>query len=138
MSAKKSCKGCGSTTRPTPHPGPRCATCNRAVRKGRRDAAWEKRLWETYHLTPDQYWAIYEAQGGKCVVCRRATGATKRLAVDHDHLCCKGPTSCGKCVRGLLCSIDNKWIGHIRDDPEAADRAAGYLRNPPAQDVLAK
>lgn len=134
------CKDCAAegvqSRRPTPHPGPRCTTHHRKVRGQRRDAAWERRLWETYRLTPEQYWAIYNAQGGRCYICRRATGATKKLSVDHDHFCCTGPTSCGRCVRGLICTTDNRWLGHIRDDPEAARRAAEYLEDPPARAVL--
>jgi hypothetical protein len=126
------CKGCGSTTRKTPHPGPRCATCHRAVVQQRRRAAAEKRVHNVYSLTADEYDQIYAAQGGRCAICRRATGARRRLAVDHDHSCCDGPTSCGRCVRGLLCKSCNKTLGFYRDDPEALERAANYLRSWPS------
>ncbi|MBX6360071.1 MAG: endonuclease VII domain-containing protein [Acidobacterium ailaaui] len=128
-----------TTRRPAPYGGPRsprCATHHRAQKKARKDAAWARHLWKTYHITPEQYDALYEAQGGRCYICQRASGRTKRLAVDHDHSCCPGPTSCGKCIRGLLCTTDNRWLGHIRDDPRAARRAMKYLVDPPAKAVL--
>lgn len=77
-----------------------------------------------YGLGPGDYNRLYEIQGGVCAICGRATGATKLLAVDHDH-------STGA-VRGLLCSVDNRLIGHARDSVEFFERAAEYLRNPPA------
>lgn len=130
---KRACKDCpAGSKRPAPHAGPRCASHHRAVRTARRDVAWETRLWSTYHITPEQYWAIYAAQGSRCFICERATGKTKKLAVDHDHACCPGPISCGKCVRGLLCSVDNKWLGHIRDEVDAGRRVVDYLMYPPA------
>lgn len=136
---KGRCKDCGpGPARPAPHPGPRCATHHREVKAVRREVAWAKRLWDTYHITPAQYWAIYEAQGGCCYGCRRAKGTgRKKLSVDHDHKCCPGPISCGQCVRGLLCSPCNKSVlGHLRDEVEAFHRFAAYLTDPPARKVL--
>jgi hypothetical protein len=126
------CKDCGSTTRKTPHPGPRCATCHRAVVKGRRVVAHGRRLEQVYSITVTEYAEILAEQGMRCAICRRATGARKRLAVDHDHGCCNQPTSCGQCVRGLLCSTCNKTLGHFRDDPAAFLRGALYLLDWPS------
>lgn len=50
----------------------------------------------TYGLSPAEYRALYYAQGGRCYVCRRATGRARRLGVDHDHLTGE--------VRGLVCT----------------------------------
>jgi hypothetical protein len=83
---------------------------------------------KTYSLGPGQYDQLYEFQGGKCWLCQRATGARKRLAVDHNH-------ETGE-VRGLLCGPCNKLIGWYRDSPETFERAAAYLRQPPARAVL--
>ena len=83
-----------------------------------------------YGLTPEQYWALYEAQGGVCYICERATGKTKRLAVDHSHE--------SGYVRGLLCGICNKILGHLRDDWLAAYRLNMYLKYPPAFEVIGK
>src|SRR4029077_2130187 len=33
------------------------------------------------------------------------------LAVDHDHNCCPGAHSCGKCIRGILCGTCNSALG---------------------------
>lgn len=125
-----SCKSCGSGTRKLTPPGPRCASCHRALKAARKAASHEAYVLKTYGLKAGQYQALYEAQGGVCYICRRATGKTKKLAVDHDHRT--------GFVRGLTCSVDNKMLGHFRDDPEALDRAAEYLRNPPAFDVIGK
>lgn len=92
----KGCKDCGSTTRALKAPGPRCATCQRARKKATREAAHGRWILKTYGITSEQYEALYEAQGGVCYICERATGqGRRRLAVDHDH-----KTSW---VRGLLC-----------------------------------
>jgi hypothetical protein len=49
------------------------------------------------------------------------------LAVDHDHTCCSGEITCGKCVRGLLCVRCNTVLGLLRDDPEILRAAIAYL-----------
>ena len=127
------CKDCEPDShRPAPHPGPRCATHHRAVLKARRAAAHEQRVQKIYGLAPGRYAALYAAQGGRCAICRRATGKAKKLAVDHDHRCCPGPVSCGRCVRGLLCGPCNRdVIGRL--DLDGLSRAYWYLVNPPAQ-----
>lgn len=126
-------------SRPAPHPGPRCATCHRSVAKDRKKAAAAKAVERTYGITAEQYAALLEAQGGRCALCQVATGASKKLAVDHDHHCTEGhdpKTGCPKCVRGLLCSNCNKIVGHFRDDPGAFARGVDYLATPPARAVL--
>lgn len=127
-----------TTRRPAPHPGPRCTTHDRAIRKARRARSRAQHVERTYSITEEQYQALYEAQGGCCALCRRAKGTgSKRLAVDHDHACCPGPVSCGKCVRGLLCShCNSKVLGHARDEVAFFERGIEYLLNPPARRVL--
>lgn len=131
MAGVKRCRDCPpGTRRKAPHPGPRCATHHRERQRARRDAAHARHIEETYGITSEQYWDIYEAQGGRCYICQRAKGTgRKRLAVDHDH-------ETGE-VRGLLCKPCNRDVlGHLRDSPDALRRAIEYLSNPPAREVL--
>jgi hypothetical protein len=110
-------------------PGPRCLKCWRIEKRRRSKAAHSKSVEAKYGISGADYDALYEAQGGRCALCRRATGARKRLAVDHDHKT--------GAVRGLLCGHCNREIiGRSGDDPEFFERAAEYLRNPPAREVL--
>ena len=126
---KRTCGECGEDFYPDMMAnGLRCKGCQRKRSHGTRIQA-------TYSITRDDYEAILAAQGGKCAICHRVL-TRKNYCVDHDHSCCPGPTSCGKCVRGLICSVDNKYLGYIRDDPEAAYRAGRYLEDPPARKVL--
>jgi Recombination endonuclease VII len=127
--------------RPTPHGGPRtplCVTHNRARKKRNRARSHELRTEKTYGITGAEYAEIKLFQGGKCAICQRATGATKNLAVDHQHHkdgCDHVPdVGCRACVRGLLCGPCNQTIGAW--DVDALVRAIVYLRNPPAQVVL--
>jgi hypothetical protein len=96
-----------------------CATHRRAEdlrqKKAKRAAGVEK----TYGISAEDNHELYLLQGGKCWLCRKATGATKSLAVDHDH-------ATGE-VRGRLCGPCNQFIGRLRDDPEAAQRLVAYL-----------
>lgn len=135
-SKRKPCKDCGSYTRKVTPPGPRCATCHREEKKRLSKAAHTRRTKSRYGLKPGQYDEILDAQGGVCYLCRRANGATKRLAIDHDHKCCPGKKSCGACVRGLLCGPCNDVLAIARDDPAYFWRAVAYLSSPPAKAVL--
>lgn len=132
MPAPKTCKDCKEAgrplTRPAPYVGPRCRSCHFERRRALRLARSQRHVQRTYSISPEQYDKLLAAQGGKCAGCGRATGASKRLAVDHDHSCCIGPVSCGRCVRGLVCSVCNDVLAHSRDNPAYFERMADYLR----------
>lgn len=83
---------------------------------------------KTYGISGEEYNRIYEYQGGRCYICKRANGRTRRLAVDHCH-------ATGN-VRGLLCRSCNRMLGHARDDPRFFSRASTYLQFPPAYDII--
>lgn len=135
-----SCVDCAAQglplTRKATRPGPRCATHKRQARNKASDARWASHILATYTLSVEEYWALYGAQGGRCALCQRASGTTRRLSVDHDHLCCKGRTSCGNCVRGLLCRPCNTLLGRARDAVEFFQRCINYLTAPPARNIL--
>lgn len=115
--------------------------CNKAhremyhARQGRRDNIRRYNLWNNYGITVEQYDAMLEEQGGVCAICGKpettltsdGTGV-KRLAVDHDRSCCPGRRSCGKCLRGLLCSSHNTGLGKFHDSIEELEAAIEYLR----------
>jgi hypothetical protein len=124
------CVDCGPGAKPrkVTRPGPRCATHHRGRRRRTSESRWAAHLLKTYRMAVEQYWKMYEQQGGVCCICQRATGRAKHLSVDHDHACCDKPPTCGGCTRGLLCTVCNKLLGHLRDDPAAFSRAVNYLR----------
>lgn len=106
---------------------PRCATHTRTARKRAQGNAHGRMVERVYQIPPEQYWALYEAQGGKCAIATcRATGKVRRLAVDHDH-------GTGE-VRGLLCGPHNLMLG--RDRLAGLLSALEYLHDPPARRIL--
>ena len=108
--------------------GGRCATHWRTEKERRKKAAHENRVQKVYGLGPGVYDRLYRHQGGKCYLCQRATGARKKLAVDHDH-------ETGL-VYGLLCGPCNKDVmGWSRRDPAYFVRCIQYLDNPPARQL---
>jgi len=98
-----------------------------AVRKRR---AREGHVRRTYGIGPEMLAALEEYQDGRCWGCRRATGAVKALAVDHNH-------RTGE-VRMLLCGPCNQLVGHFRDDPRALIRLGLALVRPPSRDAWAQ
>lgn len=59
---------------------------------------------DLYRLTPELLHALYLAQGGRCGIC---DASLVDPVIDHDHACCPGKRTCGRCVRGLLCRACN-------------------------------
>ncbi len=95
-----------------------CKTCHYAMKQG-------EHLWLWYKLTPEKYAEFLSLQGGACAVCERIF--IKKPQIDHDHKCCPGRKTCGKCIRGLLCGQCNTLLGLANDDSERLKRAAEYL-----------
>lgn len=86
------------------------------------------RMKAKYGIDLDHYEALLDSQGGRCGLCRRpAPDGQKRLAVDHNHKCCPGEASCGKCIRGLLCPTCNQGLGLFQENGAIIMRAARYV-----------
>lgn len=69
-----------------------------------------------FKLTREQFAALPGANAA-CPICQM----NPSTEIDHDHLCCPGRYSCGKCARAVLCTSCNLLAGRI----EALFRA-GY------------
>lgn len=91
----------------------------------RRASSRRHRFSEKYGITPEEYDVMHAEQGGRCSICDRPEskvdrhGTEYRLAVDHDH-------ATGR-VRSLLCSLCNRGIGYLGDEPARLRLAAAYI-----------
>jgi hypothetical protein len=96
------------------------------ARKSDRNSKIKKK----YGITPDDYDQMLEDQGGVCtnLNCKSSPPEGGYLDVDHDHACCPGSKSCGKCVRGLLCKPCNLAAGLLRDSVEVTQGLAEYFK----------
>lgn len=129
MTITNSCKDCLAELalgkinklpkRDSKYRGPRCRTHWRVESLRVKAANHEKRVQQVYGLGPGEYAQLYEFQGGHCALCRRATGASRKLSVDHDHAT--------GLVRGLLCRPCNTFLGHARDKLSFFRRCIQYL-----------
>jgi hypothetical protein len=140
----RSCKQKGDTAYNVGHREQRAAAererhaLHPEVNRARASANHARNPGRRYGLTSDEFWAMFDRQGGKCPICRASlTIGTQTHAVDHDHSCCPGIGSCGRCVRGLLCAPCNKGMGHFKDDPDRLIAAAEFLRQYAARKAVA-
>jgi len=92
----------------------------------RKNYTQTKRM-QMHGMEPVQFGLLWDGQGGRCAICDRAFGAVADAHIDHDHTCCDRTTSCGNCVRGLLCRRCNLALGLLGDSPQVAALAANYL-----------
>lgn len=84
-------------------------------------------LQSQYNITVEQFEQM--AKNG-CQICKDVP--ERNLHVDHDHACCDKPSSCGKCVRGVLCNRCNNLVdkyekGRMRLDNPALFKVERYL-----------
>lgn len=97
----------------------------RAANPDKAAAQVARRRLKQYGLTPERYAEIWLAQEEACGICGRTD--SWRWSIDHDHACCAGGTSCGACVRGVLCQNCNAGIAQFRDDPQILAAAIAYV-----------
>jgi hypothetical protein len=89
----------------------------------------DRRLWELYRITEEDFQTVLRHQGGVCAVTGRLPGRVN-LNVDHCH-------ETGL-FRGLLSAWANKGLAFFDDDPVQLRAAAAYLENPPAVAALGR
>lgn len=120
-----------------------CAKVNRNAKtaKRRQDSIEKDFVWSksdrlvSHNIQLDTYKEVLARQDFRCKICQTELDLTYKPkkhtsnspAVDHDHKCCNGPRSCGKCFRGILCVKCNAGIGFMNDNPFALLNAAKYL-----------
>lgn len=117
-----------------------CRECQKGVqRESQNEVARRpnRRRWNLknrYGIGEEQYQELLLKQGGVCAICkehetrkRERGGDPVRLSVDHDHNCCPGKKSCGKCVRALLCFRCNQLLGLCHDDITVLQAAIEFL-----------
>lgn len=92
-----------------------------------KDRVWEYKIKNIYNITIDFYLDLLDKQDGKCAICQ-SPPLKKRLAIDHDHTCCDGDSSCGKCIRGLLCASCNTGLGYAQDSVSILESMIVYLK----------
>jgi hypothetical protein len=87
-----------------------------------------------HHLSQQGYDAFLVKQEGICPVCKRPlikmvgrSGETP--SIDHNHSCCPGTHSCGKCIRGILHLKCNAALGGFEDNSTICRNAAEYLEH---------
>jgi hypothetical protein len=105
-------------------------------RRRRQDPVRKRRerdghLRRTFGITIDEYEAMFDAQGGRCGICRREPHPTISLHVDHDHE--RGH------LRGLICFDCNAGLGKFRDRRRLLAAALRYLdaHDPDVQQLAA-
>lgn len=107
-----------------------CKKCNNErVRAFNRERGLVYRNFTRHGLTQEQFNAMVEAQGGRCAICKVSFAEldSRHICIDHDHSCCPEATSCGKCVRGILCTDCNRGLGAFRDSVDSLQEAVIYL-----------
>ena len=142
---ERRCSRCRIVKPISEYPGPHgyCRACHAARAREYREVvrydplrARQETL-KRYGLTLDTFDELLASQDGKCAVCRTPEPGGQGWHVDHDHTCCRrSKCSCGKCVRGILCTRCNIGIGNFKDDPAIIQAAHDYITAYRARQVV--
>jgi hypothetical protein len=95
-----------------------CTACDRIYRIAHR-----------FGISLEQLEEMLVEQDNKCAICEKQFGeSTKdKPYIDHDHSCCAGNVSCGKCIRGIICMKCNTMLGMAEDNVSTLTNAITYL-----------
>ena len=89
----------------------------------------DARLRRIYKIGESEFNRVLKSQGNGCAICSRPF--PKYMAFqDHYHGCCprKKKEFCGKCNRGILCYICNKFVvGYMERQKINPNRLAAYM-----------
>lgn len=80
---------------------------------------------KSYNLSIEEISAMFESQNGKCPVCNSlmildGKRSNQQAVIDHCHET--------NDIRGMLCNLCNKGLGHFRDNAEFLSNAIKYLK----------
>lgn len=84
-----------------------------------------ERIRKAYGLDPEQYVQLLAKYNNECALPQ--CNNTEDLVIDHDHDCCPGSSTCGVCIRGVLCRQCNAAIGKLGDNKKAILNVLAYL-----------
>ena len=109
-----------------------CNQCRLAANKYRREKrqadvdklGYDPRRFKRHNITKEVYDSLLNKHSGKCWICKTLDA----VHIDHNHSCCPGGWSCGKCIRGVLCSNCNTAIGLLKDRQDLLEEAKKYLK----------
>jgi hypothetical protein len=109
-----------------------CDPCRLAANKYRReklakdnaDLGYNPRRFKRHGIDKETYDKLISKYDGKCWVCNEE----EAVHIDHNHNCCTGSYSCGKCIRGILCSQCNTGLGLFKDSLDRLEKAIKYLK----------
>lgn len=105
----------------------KCKKCIAELKKGYRSSEAQRAkskayaMWYKYGISWDEYTEFIK---DGCEAC----GSLKNLSIDHDHNCCPGTKTCGKCLRGALCRGCNTLEGFVRANPASLNGVIAYMK----------
>lgn len=98
-----------------------CVECDKEMRIKYALTKKERRIEKTYGMTVGEHKAMFDKQGGMCLICNRSHSDRFEMHVDHCHKTLR--------VRGLLCQRCNQAIGLFCEDPSVMMAAAEYVND---------
>lgn len=93
---------------------------NRRHYQRNRQAYLDRNRRDLYGLSPEDV-------AGMGSVCNACHEPLTKSHIDHDHDCCPGAKTCGRCVAGILCPGCNRAAGFLDHDYRKALKLAQYL-----------
>lgn len=104
-----------------------CRACRSQHYKSKAETIRDSMRERRFGISRDEFDAMLASQGGGCAICGATDPGASFWATDHDHACCPGEITCGKCVRGILCRACNHGLGNFADDVGRMEAAINYL-----------